>query len=59
MSTEEVLDIIFSIRNRCEIIQLLSQNDVPSLPTFLHTLCEDNFIDCQLIVEGFCVEDDG
>ena len=57
MTTDEVLDIIFSIRNRCEIVQLLAQNDVPSLPTFLHTLCEDNFCDCQKIIDDFCVED--
>ena len=58
MTRQEVLDLIYSIRNRCEIILISSRFDIPHLDNFIHTLCEDNFLDAQIIVDGFCVEKD-
>jgi len=65
MTSEEVLDLIYSIKNRCIAIELLNtlrptfDNQLsPSnhqLDCLMHTLSEDIFVDAQGILDGFCV----
>ena len=57
MTQEEVFDIIYSIKNRCEALELLHQHcpKVVLIDHLMHTLIEDMFVDIQTITDGFCV----
>lgn len=52
----ELVEVVKSIRNRCDVIQLLW--DTPGYLHLIPTVLEDLYEDAQDAVNEFCVEDD-
>jgi len=63
MTSEEVLDLIYSVKNRCIVIELLNtlrptfeSHLAPTnhqLDCLMHTIIEDMAVDIQAITLGF------
>ena len=53
MEREEVIDILFAVRNRCEIAMLLP----PDKESYLHTLVEDIYEDMQEALDYVVIRD--
>lgn len=63
MMMQEALDLINSIQNRCEIVNVLYVSGYNLNVTcdfrLYHTLFEDIYVDAQYLIDEFCREDDG
>jgi len=54
----ELKELLKSIRNRCEIAEFLIDSGVSSVDKWLPTILEDMYVDCQTVIDEYCVEGD-
>jgi hypothetical protein len=56
MDTDELAEIIKSIRNRCDVVLTLLEHC--GTDNLIPTVLEDLYQDSQLLIEQYCTEDD-
>ena len=57
---KELCEHIHSIENRCAIFRILcAECAFDDIVDLLPTLMEDNYCDCQSIIDDFCIKEAG
>lgn len=56
---EELVELLKSIKNRCEIALFLisSQSISTRIEGWIPTVLEDMYCDCQAVIDNYCIKD--